>query len=151
MIDLYQEFEAPILAIEKVPVSEIHRYGVISGEQKRNNVYRIDGLVEKPSPSHAPSDIAIIGRYILTADIFAVLDHVQPGKGGEIQLTDALAGLLQRRPIYGYLFAGKRYDAGDKVGYLKATVDLALKNHQVATQFRKYLLTLAMAGRLNKE
>ncbi len=149
MIDLYQEFEAPILALEKVPVSEIHRYGVISGEQKRNNIYRIDGLVEKPSPSHAPSDMAIIGRYILTADIFAVLDHVQPGKGGEIQLTDALAGLLQRRPIYGYLFAGKRYDAGDKVGYLKATVDLALKNHQVATQIREYLLTLA--GRLNKE
>lgn len=146
MINLYREFESPILALEKVPASEIHRYGVISGEKQRDNIYRINGLVEKPSPSAAPSDMAIIGRYILTADIFPVLENVEPGKGGEIQLTDALAELLIKRPIYGYLFTGKRYDAGDKVGYLKATVDMALKNSQVSAQFREYLLDTA--GRL---
>ena len=146
MIDLYKELTSPILALEKVPLSEVHKYGVVNGEKLRDNVYRINGLVEKPSPSHAPSDMAIIGRYILTADIFPVLEDVEPGKGGEIQLTDALAGLLKKRPIYGYLFTGKRYDAGDKIGYLKATVDFALKNPQVSVQFKEYLLDIA--GRL---
>jgi UTP--glucose-1-phosphate uridylyltransferase len=149
MISLYNELKAPILALEKVPVSEIHRYGVVSGEKLKDNVFRINGLVEKPSPSQAPSDMAIIGRYILTADIFEVLEHVSPGKGGEIQLTDALSGLLKKRQIYGYLFTGRRYDAGDKVGYLKATVDLALKNDQVSEQFRAYLLDTA--GRLKNQ
>ena len=143
MIDLYKELASPILALEKVPLSEVHKYGVVNGEKLRDNVYRINGLVEKPSPSHAPSDMAIIGRYILTADIFPVLEDVEPGKGGEIQLTDALAGLLKKRPIYGYLFTGKRYDAGDKIGYLKATVDFALKNPQVSVQFKEYLLDIA--------
>jgi len=146
MINLYKELASPILALEKVPLSEVHKYGVVKGEKLRDNVYRINGLVEKPSPSHAPSDMAIIGRYILTADIFPVLEDVEPGKGGEIQLTDALSGLLKKRPIYGYLFTGKRYDAGDKVGYLKATVDFALKNPQVSVQFKEYLLDIA--GRL---
>lgn len=146
MINLYRELDSPILALEKVPLSEVHKYGVVNGEKLRDNVYRINGLVEKPSPSHAPSDMAIIGRYILTADIFPVLEDVKPGKGGEIQLTDALSGLLKKRPIYGYLFTGKRYDAGDKIGYLKATVDFALKNPQVSVQFKEYLLDIA--GRL---
>ncbi|MFH1025421.1 MAG: UTP--glucose-1-phosphate uridylyltransferase GalU [Nitrospirota bacterium] len=146
MINLYRELDSPILALEKVPLSEVHKYGVVNGEKQKDNVYRINGLVEKPSPSHAPSDMAIIGRYILTADIFPVLEDVEPGKGGEIQLTDALSGLLKKRPIYGYLFTGKRYDAGDKIGYLKATVDFALKNPQVSVQFKEYLLDIA--GRL---
>jgi UTP--glucose-1-phosphate uridylyltransferase len=149
MISLYNELESPILALEKVPVSEIHRYGVVGGEKLKDNVFKVNGLVEKPTPSQAPSDMAIIGRYILTADIFEVLEHVQPGKGGEIQLTDALSGLLKKRPIYGYLFTGRRYDAGDKVGYLKATVDLALQNKQVSEQFKAYLLDTA--GRLKNQ
>jgi UTP--glucose-1-phosphate uridylyltransferase len=143
MMNLYKELESPILALEKVPFSEIHRYGVVDGKKLKDNVYRINGLIEKPSPSQAPSDMAIIGRYILTADIFSVLERVEPGKGGEIQLTDALSGLLKKRPIYGYLFTGRRYDAGDKAGYLKATVDLALKNKQVSEQFKQYLLETA--------
>jgi UTP--glucose-1-phosphate uridylyltransferase len=140
MIHLYKEFDSPILALERVPVSEVHKYGVVDGTKMRNNVFRINGLVEKPSPSHAPSDMAIIGRYILTSDIFAMLEDIGPGKGGEIQLTDALYGLLKKRQIYGYLFTGKRYDAGDKVGYLKATVDLALKNPLLSEQFKAYLV-----------
>ncbi|MFZ5907214.1 MAG: UTP--glucose-1-phosphate uridylyltransferase GalU [Nitrospirota bacterium] len=143
MIDLYRECRAPVLAIEKVPLSDIGRYGVIAGTREQENVFRIHDLVEKPSSENAPSDMAIIGRYILTPDIFEILENLAPGKGGEIQLTDALAGLLKRRTLYGYLFTGRRYDAGDKVGYLKATVDLALKNLQVSSQLKEYLIAVA--------
>jgi UTP--glucose-1-phosphate uridylyltransferase len=143
MINIYREYESPVLALERVPLSEVNKYGIVDGIKERENVYRISNLVEKPSPSEAPSDMAIIGRYILTSDIFETLEDVRPGKGGEIQLTDALYGLLKKRQIYGYLFSGKRYDAGDKLGYLKATVDLALKNPQLAGQFREYLINAA--------
>ncbi len=143
MINLYKEFDSPILALQKVPRSEVNKYGIVDGVKVRENVFRINNLVEKPSMSSAPSDMAIIGRYILTYDIFDVLEGVSPGKGGEIQLTDALYDLLKRRQIYGYLFTGRRYDAGDKVGYLKATVDLALKNPQVSGPFKEYLIEIA--------
>jgi UTP--glucose-1-phosphate uridylyltransferase len=143
MIKLYQKLKSPILALEKVPANEVNRYGVISGVKERDNVFRINSLVEKPDPENAPSNMAIIGRYILTPDIFDILEKIKPGKGGEIQLTDAINLLLQKRPVYGYLFEGKRYDAGDKLGYLKATVDFALMNKELAKDFRKYLLEVA--------
>jgi UTP--glucose-1-phosphate uridylyltransferase len=143
MIRLYKEYESPILALQKVPKSEVNKYGIVDGVKEKDNVYRINNLVEKPAASDAPSDMAIIGRYILTADIFEALEDVKPGKGGEIQLTDALSGLLKKRQIYGYLFTGKRYDAGDKFGYLKAIVDLALKNPQLSGQFKEYLVKTA--------
>ena len=143
MIKLYQKLKSPILALEKVPANEVNRYGVISGVKERDNVFRINSLVEKPDPENAPSNMAIIGRYILTPDIFDILEKSKPGKGGEIQLTDAINLLLQKRPVYGYLFEGKRYDAGDKLGYLKATVDFALMNKELAKDFRKYLLEVA--------
>ncbi len=143
MINLYYEFESPILALQRVSLSDINKYGVIDGIKERDGVYRINNLVEKPSLANAPSDMAIIGRYILTPDIFEMLEGVGPGKGGEIQLTDALYALLKKHPIYGYLFTGNRYDAGDKVGYLKATIDLALKNPQVSEQFQKYIIEVA--------
>lgn len=140
MISLHREFDSPILALEKVPMSEVHKYGIVDGVKEREGIYKINNLIEKPSPAAAPSDMAIIGRYILTSDIFEVLESIRPGKGREIQLTDALFGLLKKRQIYGYLFTGKRYDAGDKLGYLKATVDFALKNQQVSEQFKDYLI-----------
>lgn len=143
MISLYKEYDSPILALQKVPMSEVSKYGIVDGIKEKDNVYRINSLIEKPSASDAPSDMAIIGRYILTSDIFEALEDVGPGKGGEIQLTDALYGLLKKRQIYGYLFTGKRYDAGDKLGYLKAIVDLALKNQQVSEQFKEYLIEVA--------
>ncbi len=143
MINLYKEFDSPILALQQVPMSDINKYGVIEGNMERNNVYRINNLVEKPRLTDAPSDMAIIGRYILTPDIFEILEGIGPGKGGEIQLTDALYCLMKKRPIYGYLFTGKRYDAGDKIGYLKATIDLALKNPQVSEQLKKYIIEAA--------
>jgi len=143
MIKLYRKLKSPILALERVPTHEVNRYGVISGVKEWDNVFRINSLVEKPDPEKAPSNMAIIGRYILTPDIFDILEKGKPGKGGEIQLTDAINVLLQKRPVYGYLFEGKRYDAGDKLGYLKATVDFALKNEELAKDFGKYLLEVA--------
>jgi len=139
MIRLHKELQGPILALEKVPSSEIHRYGVIGGKKIGDRVYRIDNLVEKPGAAEAPSNMAIIGRYILTPDIFGVLKSSRPGKGGEIQLTDAIRKLLKTRPVYGYLYDGVRYDAGDKLGYLKATVDFALRNPELSGPFRAYI------------
>jgi UTP--glucose-1-phosphate uridylyltransferase len=140
MIKLYGEFDSPVVALERVPKAEISRYGVIKGREVRKGVYKIRDLVEKPAPEEAPSDMAIIGRYILTPDIFDILGRQSPGRGGEIQLTDALKCLLRRRPIYGLVFKGVRYDAGDKLGFLKATVDLALKNPELSEQFKEFLL-----------
>ncbi|MBE0426907.1 MAG: UTP--glucose-1-phosphate uridylyltransferase GalU [Nitrospirae bacterium] len=150
MINLFKKLDSPILALEKVPMSEISRYGVIEGvSDGEENLFRINKLVEKPPPAIAPSDMAIIGRYILTPDIFDILEGIGPGKGGEIQLTDALFGLLKKRQIYGYLFTGQRYDAGDKLGYLKATVDIALKRPQISEPFKNYIIELADRIKLN--
>lgn len=151
MVELYAELRSPILALERVPVSEIHRYGVVGGVRVSDKVYKVDTLVEKPSAGEAPSDMAIIGRYILTPDIFGILDKSRPGKGGEIQLTDAIRKLLKTRPVYGYLFEGRRYDAGDKLGYLKATVDFALKSPELSKQFKAYVLDVAKKLKQNRQ
>jgi UTP--glucose-1-phosphate uridylyltransferase len=143
MMALYGKLKSPILALQKVPMSEIHRYGVIDGVREWDGVYRVNNLVEKPIRENAPSDLAIIGRYILTPDIFDVLAKAEPGKGGEIQLTDAIGILLQSKPVYGFLYKGKRYDAGDKLGYLKATVDFAIKNPDLSGEFKSYILSVA--------
>ncbi len=141
MIALFEETGGPVVALMRVPREDIHRYGVIKGTEIRDGVYEITDLVEKPAPEDAPSDLAIIGRYILTPDIFEMLEGLSPGSGGEIQLTDALMALAARRKVYGLLFNGTRYDAGDKLGFLKATVDFALANGELARSFKKYLLS----------
>lgn len=141
MIRVSQKYKATVIALQRVPKSEIHRYGVIKGKEVGNNVFKLSDMVEKPKPSDAPSDMAIIGRYILTPDIFRFIEKTPPGKGGEIQLTDALKALLRKKQVYGYLFEGKRYDGGDKLGYLKATVELALKNDTVKDEFKEYLVS----------
>ncbi len=145
MISLYEELDCPVVALEEVPRDEIFRYGVIEGIAEGEDTYRITDFVEKPRPEEAPSNLAIIGRYILTPDIFKILENMEPGRGGEYQLTDALKALLKKRSIYGYVFRGKRYDAGDKFGFLKATVDLALKSSNVADKFRDYIIEVAEA------
>jgi UTP--glucose-1-phosphate uridylyltransferase len=139
MIRLYGELEGPVVAFMRVPGREISRYGVMKGDKMREGLYRINNLVEKPAPEEAPSDLAVIGRYILTPDIFDILEDLPPGRGGEIQLTDALKVLAGKRPVYGYVFEGKRYDAGDKLGFLMATVELALSNEQIAEEFKKFV------------
>ncbi|VAX31770.1 UTP--glucose-1-phosphate uridylyltransferase [hydrothermal vent metagenome] len=143
MINLYEELDCPIVALEEVPREDIHRYGVIEGTVEGKDLYRITNFVEKPRPEEAPSNLAIIGRYILTPDIFKILETMKPGRGGEYQLTDALQILLKKRSVYGVVFRGKRYDAGDKFGFLKATVDFALKSSNVAEKFREYILHVA--------
>ncbi|HAM49612.1 MAG TPA: UTP--glucose-1-phosphate uridylyltransferase [Nitrospiraceae bacterium] len=142
MVGVYEEVDCPVIALEEVSESEVSRYGIIDGVRE-GDVVRISSLVEKPRREAAPSNLAIIGRYILTPDIFRILEKQKPGAGGEIQLTDALKELLKKRTIYGYPIKGKRYDAGDKVGFLRATVDLALKNPEVAEPFKAYILDVA--------
>lgn len=149
MTEYYKEYQATILALQRVPKSEIHRYGVIDGSETKKNLFRVKDMVEKPKPSDAPSDLAIIGRYILTPDVFSFIEETPRGKGGEIQLTDAIKALSKKKPVYGYLFEGRRYDAGDKIGYLKATVELALKHPYVKDPFKKYLLSAV--SKLKKE
>jgi UTP--glucose-1-phosphate uridylyltransferase len=148
MLDAYQEHPGSLIAIQEVPKKEISSYGVMSGTPITYNghhdrLYRVSDLVEKPSAEAAPSNLAVIGRYILQPEIFETLSSTQPGQGGEIQLTDGLRGLLQRNlPVYGWRFQGKRYDAGGKLGFLKATVEFALKRPDLGDAFRQYLRTL---------
>ncbi len=139
MIDVYNEKGCPVIALEEVLQTEVHRYGIIDGVEEKG-IFRINNLVEKPVSENAPSNLAIIGRYILTPDIFEILQSQKPGAGNEIQLTDALKELLKEKPIYGIIVKGKRYDAGDKLGYLKATVDFALKNKELSDGFKQYLV-----------
>ena len=142
MVDVFNRYHGSILAIQEVPRSQTRQYGIIDAEQVDDGVYRVKDLVEKPSPEDAPSSLAIIGRYILTPEIFDALEHTSPGKGGEIQLTDGIKTLMEQQPVYAYAFQGTRYDAGDKLGFLKATVEFGLKNEELGEPFRDYLRTL---------
>ena len=142
-------YGAPVVALMEVPNESISAYGVVDAEPVshaggQNRLFRIRNMVEKPSAKDAPSNLAIIGRYVLTPEVFKSLDAVEPGSGGEIQLTDGLKHLLRSRPIYGYRFEGTRYDAGDKLGFLKATVEFALKRYDLGEAFRAYLKTLTL-------
>jgi len=143
MIDVYKEKKATVIALEEVPQQELSRYGVIKGKPVRNGIYQIEDMVEKPSPQEAPSNLGIIGRYILTPDIFEALENIKPGAGGEYQLTDALKLLAKQKPVYGFVFHGRRYDAGDKFGFLQATVEIGLRHPAVAEKFKKYILDVA--------
>jgi len=151
MIDIYEELSrglnssAPgpaLIAIQKVPWSEAHLYGIIKGKKIKDRVYRIEDMVEKPEKGKAPSNLAIIGRYILPPEIFEILEHVRPDRKGEIQLTNGLRELKRRAPVYGYEFFGDRYDAGDKLGYLEANIAFALKHPELGPKLKRYLKTL---------
>ena len=149
MLDVYENFPGSIVAIQEVPREAIPNYGIISGNPLNHQgggerLYQLTDLVEKPPVEAAPSNLAIIGRYILEPEIFELLASTPPGAKGEIQLTDALRGLLRRQPIYGWRFGGKRYDAGDKLGFLTATVELALKRPDLGEAFRQYLKNLSL-------
>jgi UTP--glucose-1-phosphate uridylyltransferase len=144
MMRLFEERGNPVIAVQEVPREETRQYGIVAGVKENERVVRISGMVEKPSPEKAPSNLAIIGRYILPPEIFEILEDTRSDAGGEIQLTSGLATLLDRRPIDGYLFQGTRYDAGDKLGFLKATVEFALKRKDLGEPFREYLKTLKL-------
>jgi UTP--glucose-1-phosphate uridylyltransferase len=146
MVDVFERYQGPVIAVHKVPKDEISSYGVIDGEAEKDDdrVYRIRDLVEKPRAEDAPSDLAIIGRYILTPDIFDALAATPRDAAGEIQLTNGLRALKERRPMYGYRFEGVRHDAGNKLGFLKATVEFALKREDLGGPFREYLKGLKL-------
>jgi len=140
MIELYDRVGESIVAIQRVPMDQTFHYGIVEGsETKHDRTFKVKRMVEKPAPGTSNSDMAIIGRYLLMPEIFELLEKTTPGHGGEIQLTDALQALSNRRGMYAYEFSGRRYDAGDKLGYLKAIVDFALENPSLAVPFRQHL------------
>lgn len=139
LLDVYETFKASVLALEKVPMDQISSYGCVKAEALSDRVFDILDMVEKPKREEAPSDMAIIGRYVLTPRIFSILEQQEPGKGGEIQLTDAILKLSREEKVFGCLFEGKRHDCGDKLGFLKATVDMALKREEFREDFEAYL------------
>ncbi len=144
MIDVFEKYNAPVIATMQIEGEAISRFGVIDADEVEPNVYRIKDMVEKPAYADAPSDLAIIGRYIFTPDIFEAIERTTPGSGGEIQITDAMRLLLKTRPFYAVKLEGTRHDAGDKLGFLIATVEFALKRDDLGDDFRAYLRSLKL-------
>jgi UTP--glucose-1-phosphate uridylyltransferase len=149
LLDVYEYYGASVVALMEVPKESISSYGIVEAEPVTHSgvaerLFRIRSMVEKPKPADAPSNLAIIGRYVLTPEIFPCIESIEPGAGGELQLTDALKYMLRSRPIYGLKFEGTRYDAGDKQGFLQATVEYALNRPDLEEAFRKYLKSLTL-------
>jgi UTP--glucose-1-phosphate uridylyltransferase len=140
LIEAYEEYRTTILGVQQVMDHEVDKYGIIDGRHIEDHVYKVKGLVEKPIPQEAPSNIAVLGRYIITPAIFDILKNTPPGKGGEIQLTDALMELALKEAVYAYEFEGRRYDVGDKLGFLEATVEYALRREDLKKNFLEYLI-----------
>jgi len=139
LINAYDEYQTSILGVQRVPMEDVHNYGIVEGKQIDERMYKVKNLVEKPDLDKAPSNVAILGRYIINPTIFRYLENASPGKNGEIQLTDSLNELAQKEPMYAYDFVGKRYDVGNKLGFLKATVEFALKRDDLKHEFEEYL------------
>lgn len=143
MLDIYNETGSSVLGVEQVPMEETYKYGVVGGEAIRDRLWKASEIVEKPAPEDAPSNISVVGRYILTPGIFDMIDKAGRGVGGEYQITDAIALLMKDEPVYAYEFEGKRYDCGSKLGYLEATVEYGLNHEELGEDFRKYLKELS--------
>ena len=141
MIDAYDEYKTTVLGVQEVARENVDKYGILDVKHIEDRVYKVKDMVEKPAIEEAPSNIAILGRYIITPEIFNILENQAPGKGGEIQLTDALQTLATKEAIYAYNFEGRRYDVGDKLGFLEATVDFALKRPELRDDFIEFLKT----------
>jgi len=145
MIEVYNRYQHSVIAVEPVAKEDTKAYGIIKPKQVEDRVYQVLSLVEKPEPQDAPSDLGIVGRYILTPEIFGMLEKTAPGKGGEIQLTDGLRLLLEKQPIYAYQFEGIRYDTGSPLGFLKASVEFALRRPDIGHNFKEYLRHLKLS------
>lgn len=141
LMDCFNEYQTTILGVQEVNANNVNKYGIVDGIYIEDRVYKVKELVEKPSLEEAPSNVAILGRYIITPQIFEILENTKPGKGNEIQLTDALQTLISNEAMYAYIFEGKRYDVGDKLGFLEATVEFALKKEGLRDKFIEYLKT----------
>jgi UTP--glucose-1-phosphate uridylyltransferase len=151
LIRVFNRFRASVVAVEPVSMDRVQSYGIIAGQELEDSVFKVTNLVEKPHPSKAPSNLAIIGRYILTPEIFDHLERTAADRHGEIQLTNGLKGLLHRRPIYAHRFQGTRYDTGNKLDFLRATVDFALKRPDLGTAFRRYVKSLDFKPKSKKK
>lgn len=150
LMDCYDEYKTSILGVQTVPKDDVNKYGIVDGLHIEDRVYKVKNLVEKPAIEETPSNVAILGRYIITPQIFNILEETKPGKGGEIQLTDALETLISQEAMYAYNFEGKRYDVGDKLGFLQATVEFALKREELREPFMNYLENRDWEGNLKK-
>ena len=141
LIDCYEEYKTSVLGVQTVEPQDVNKYGIVGGLHIEDRVYKVKNLIEKPAVEEAPSNVAILGRYIITPKIFEILENTKPGKGNEIQLTDALLELIKHEAMYAYDFEGRRYDVGDKLGFLQATVEFALKREELREPFIQYLNT----------
>ena len=144
MVDLYAHYHSSVIGVQDVPREETSQYGIVDAKELEKGIYKINSIVEKPKPDEAPSTLGVVGRYILTPRIFSHLESVQAGAGGEIQLTDGIASLLKQEQVLAYKYSGIRYDCGSKIGYLKATIQFALKHPEVNGDFRAYLSSLEL-------
>ena len=149
MAAVYEERKASVLGVEQVPRKDTDKYGIVETETERSGTARVRSIVEKPKPAEAPSTLAVVGRYILTSTVFAHLERLGRGAGGEIQLTDGIAALMGQEAVYAHRFHGKRYDCGSKLGYLQATVEYGLSHPNLGSDFRKYLLNMASTEQLS--
>lgn len=147
MLRVFHRYQATVIAVERVGREEVHKYGIIKANQVQENLYQVVDLVEKPSPEEAPSDLGIVGRYILMPQVFDVLARTRPGRNKEVQLTDALRLLLKEQPIYAYQFEGRRFDAGTPLGWIEASVLLALQHREWGGEFKEYLRSLDLNGK----
>jgi UTP--glucose-1-phosphate uridylyltransferase len=141
MIKLFNHYRCSIIGVEEIANEQSRSYGIIDGMKWDDNIYKLTNIVEKPAPENAPSNMAVVGRYVLTANIFSHIKNLSPGAGGEYQLTDAVQSLIQKEQVLAYKYDGVRYDCGSKIGYLKATVDFALNHPEVADEFSEFLKT----------
>ena len=144
LMDVFEEYNSPVVALQKVPKEDVSKFGVVDAVKTAERVYKIKNLIEKPSVEEAPSNLIVVGKYIITPDVFNELENLKPGKTGEILLADALKNLLPKKAVYGCEFEGRRYDCGSKLGFLKATVEFALKHKELNGSFREYLKGLEL-------
>ena len=150
LIDCYEKYNTSILGVQQVPKKHVSKYGIVKGKIIEDRVYCVEDLIEKPKVEEAPSNVAILGRYIITPEIFYILKNTKPGKNNEIQLTDALKKLIDIQSMHAYDFIGRRYDVGDKLGFLKATVEFGLKNDNLREDFEKYIKDLSSNAKFDK-
>ncbi len=142
LIDVFNRHSGTVLGVQEVSPEDVNKYGIVDYDRINDRLYKVKDLVEKPAKENAPSNVAILGRYIITPEIFNILEHTEPGSGGEIQLTDALKALGRTQEMYAYNFEGKRYDIGSKLGFLQATIEFALQREELKDEFREYLKTI---------
>jgi UTP--glucose-1-phosphate uridylyltransferase len=142
MMDIYEQEACSVLGVEDVLPSETASYGIVDTQEIQKNLLQLNSIVEKPEPENAPSALAVVGRYLLTPGIFDCLQNLKPGRGGEIQLTDGIAALLEKEKVFAYRFEGKRFDCGSKLGYMKANVEFALRHPEIGSEFAEYLQQL---------